>query len=343
VQDQSGVTLHNAEKSDDGYTLYSSRQSEAAHLIDMSGREVHQWSYPQGLTWHYAEMVADGHLLAIIKEEEGRVPGMVIELDWDGGLVWQADVTAHHDLGRLATGNTLVLCREYVEHPAIRSGDIKSDFFVELTPENEIVWEWHVHEHALEMAELVRIEFPAEQRDWAHTNTVESLLANPSGEKDKRFRAGNVLFSCRHTDTIGVVDRDTGEVVWAWGPGELSKQHMPTMLPSGHVLIFDNGNAHGRSRIVELDPLAGRIVWQYVADPPEAFFSSSRGASERLPNGNTFVTESNTGHLFEVTPEGETVWEFLNPDLKPDGKRMALYRALRYPKEQVEQLLAARG
>jgi len=33
----------------------------------------------------------------------------------------------------------------------------------------------------------------------------------------------------------------------------------------------------------------------------------------RLPNGNTFIAESTTGRLFEVTPAHETVWEYVNP------------------------------
>jgi hypothetical protein len=38
-----------------------------------------------------------------------------------------------------------------------------------------------------------------------------------------------------------------------------------------------------------------------------------RSAQERLANGNTLITESEGGRLFEVTPEGEIVWEYLNP------------------------------
>ena len=340
MAEKPGVTILDRDRCDGGYTLYSSRMTEIAHLIDIDGREAHRWAYEQGETWHYAEMLPDGRLLAIVKEVEGRCPGMLLELDWDSKLLWKADVAAHHDLDRLASGNTLVVCRDYVENPAIREGRIKSDAILELAPGGAVAWEWHLDQHVAEIASLVPLDFPRPDYDWAHTNTVEALPDTPTAARDARFRAGNVLFSGRHIDTIGVIDRATGEVVWAWGPGEIDKQHMPTMLPNGHILIFDNGCEAKRSRIVELDPLAGQIVWQYVADPPESFFTHSRGASERLPNGNTFITESNTGRLFEVTPAGEIVWEFLNPDLLPKGTRQPLYRALRYPRPRVEPLLA---
>jgi outer membrane protein assembly factor BamB len=333
-----GVTVRKESKCHDGYTLYSSRFTERAHLIDMAGREVHRWSYEQGQTWHYAEMLPDGHLVAIIKEDEGRFPGLIFELDRESRLVWRAEVAAHHDFDRLTTGNTLVVCREYVENGKIRPGTLKSDCILEITPNSEVAWEWHADRHAEEMAELVPVELPAEHRDWAHTNTVEALPDGPAGRRDERFRAGNVLFSCRHTDTIGVIDKATGRLVWAWGPGVLDRQHMPTMLPSGNLLVFDNGSRRGYSRVVELDPVSERITWEYRASPPEDFFTTSRGANERLANGNTFITESNTGRLFEVTAEGELVWEFINPDLKEDGTPMPLYRALRYERETVERL-----
>ncbi|HUU93717.1 MAG TPA: hypothetical protein VM238_21200, partial [Phycisphaerae bacterium] len=72
---KSGVTLFEREKCDPSDVLYSSRQTEAAHLIRLDGSEVHRWAYPQGKTWHYAEMQPDGHLIAIIKDV------MILELD----------------------------------------------------------------------------------------------------------------------------------------------------------------------------------------------------------------------------------------------------------------------
>lgn len=341
MADDAGVIIRDRGKCDESYTLYSSRNTEIAHLIDVEGREVHRWAYEQGETWHYAEMLPSGNLLAIIKEVEDRCPGMILELDWHSTLVWKADVAAHHDFERLANGSTLVVCREYVENPAIREGRIKSDSILELTPENEVAWEWHIDEHVDEIAAFVPLKLPADEYDWAHTNTCESLPDSPAAARDPRFQAGNVLFSSRHIDVIGVIEKATGKVVWAWGPGEIDKQHQPTMLPSGHLLVYDNGCAAGRSRVVEMDPLTGETVWEYVAKAPDTFFSWARGSNQRLANGNTFIAESDPGRLLEVTPDGEIVWEFLNPDLMPRGTRQALYRALRYAPAVVERLLAA--
>ncbi len=34
---------------------------------------------------------------------------------------------------------------------------------------------------------------------------------------------------------------------------------------------------------------------------------------EELPNGDWLITESDGGRLFEVAPDGDIVWEFVNP------------------------------
>ncbi|MDP7114955.1 MAG: hypothetical protein QGH45_23475, partial [Myxococcota bacterium] len=85
--DISGLTVHDPDRAWAGYTLYSGRWTEEAHLLDMDGEIVHSWSYPQGLDWCYAELQPDGSLAVIIKELENLVDGMFFELSWDGELL----------------------------------------------------------------------------------------------------------------------------------------------------------------------------------------------------------------------------------------------------------------
>ncbi len=267
--DLSGVVLLNRYKCDDGYTLYSSRMTQMAHLIDIRGREVHRWSYPQGdgHSWHYAEMQPNGHLIAMPKDK------MILELDWDSNLVWKSELSAHHDFYRYPNGNTIVLSREKVTNKQLRPDkeSYNSSVFVELTPDNEVVWEWYLNEHVIEMAELISDQHDILQGfSGLHTNSVEVLPDGPAARKDVRFKAGNVLFSCKKANTIGVLDKASGKVVWAWWVGPGSAQHMPTMLPNGHILLYDN-NGHDEepehTRIIELDPITKRIVWEYWGDP----------------------------------------------------------------------------
>ena len=327
------------EKAWPSYTLYSGRYTEEAHLLDMNGDVVHTWSYPQDESWCYAELMEDGNLAVIVKEQEDEFDGSFFELDLDSNVQRTINLPAHHDFVRRPNGNTILLCREYVDNDAVYDGEAKSDYFVEVTPDDEVLWEWHADDHALKLQQFVDVEFPREKRDWAHNNTIEVLPATPAGEADDRFREGNYVFSMCNMDTIGVIDHETLEVVWAWGPGDVLKQHMPTMLDSGNLLLYDNGDGRGWSRIIELDPLTEEIVWSYQADPVEDFYSEIRGANQRLPNGNTFITDSDYGRLFEVTPEGDIVWEWVTWQWLSDDEIMPIYRAMKYDPDFIEPLL----
>ncbi|MFL2554162.1 MAG: aryl-sulfate sulfotransferase [Candidatus Rariloculaceae bacterium] len=86
--------------------------------------------------------------------------------------------------------------------------------------------------------------------------------------------------------------------------------------------------------------ISNQIVWSYGAGDGQNFFSHIASGAERLPNGNTFICASTTGHIFEVTANGDLVWEYINP-VTTDGQIFdefidplpmdnALFRAHRY-------------
>jgi hypothetical protein len=91
--------------------------------------------------------------------------------------------------------------------------------------------------------------------------------------------------------------------------------------------VFDNQGGAGYppaplgiyagSRLLEIDPVTKHIVWQYTAEdsgrPPWTFFSSFVSNAQRLPNGNTLITEGMHGRIFQVTPSGQVAWEYLTP------------------------------
>ena len=116
-------------------------------------------------------------------------------------------------------------------------------------------------------------------------------------------------------------------------------------LDDGNVLVFDNGArpldapARSFSRVVEMSPRDGSIVWQYPKVPSPDFFSPTRGGAQPLPNGNVLITESTKGHVFEVTRDGEIVWDFWNPDFRAqDGRRRTIYRMRRMSLESYRAL-----
>ena len=90
------------------------------------------------------------------------------------------------------------------------------------------------------------------------------------------------------------------------------------MEENGNFLIFDNGwhRPEGeRSRVLEVDPNTGRVVWEWTSNMAHTFNSRYQGAVHRLPNGNYFITSSGSGHLIEITgtDKPEIVWEWFSP------------------------------
>jgi hypothetical protein len=216
-----------------------------------------------------------------------------------------------------------------------------STYLYEITPDREVVWEWYSEEHIEELKRLAGTEFPRENPDWTHSNTVQVLPETPAS-RDPRFKPGNVMVSHRNLDTAIVIERETGDIVWAWGPGTMDRQHATILLDNGHMICFDNGSNRKWSAVWELDLISGEIVWSYKGDPPSSFFAAALSNAQRLPNGNTFVcsgSQPDTGRLFEVTPDGEIVWEFQNSYAEHAEGQAIVYRAYKYPAELINPFL----
>jgi hypothetical protein len=206
----------------------------------------------------------------------------------------------------------------------------------------------HVHrmfetgQYSGELRNALRLlrQLPESPCDILHTNTLEILEAHPRG----LWRQGNLLISMRSINLIAAIDLDGGRTVWSWGADHLAGQHQPSMTPQGTVLVFDNGATVGRSRIVEVDPVDGRITWLYAADPPEKFFTALAGGCELLPDGNVLVSEAQAGRAFEVTRAGETAWDWSIPAPPPGSGsgRATFYRLAAVRESTMNSLLAGR-
>ena len=113
---------------------------------------------------------------------------------------------------------------------------------------------------------------------------------------------------------------------------QTSGQHDAHIIPKGlpgegHLLVFDNNAPSGYpatrlpvfygSRVLEINPITKEIVWQYTGVESGlaswTFSSSFISSARRLPNGNTLIDEGMNGRMFQVTSEGQIVWEYINP------------------------------
>ena len=72
------------------------------------------------------------------------------------------------------------------------------------------------------------------------------------------------------------------------------------------------------------------------------FFSPRISNAERLPNGNTLINEGTFGRFFEVTPQGDVVWEFVNPHFGPasapsKSQFNSVFRVYRYSEAEIDR------
>lgn len=324
-----GLILNDPQRAQPGVNLYC--QNQFAELLNMAGETVHRWQSGKGDNWHTVRLLDDGSLLAV-----GRDTSLMLK-SWDDDLIWRVAGRYHHDLDVDAQGRILALARR----------DREVDFDGHKLPvledlirihgqDGELLEEYSVLDIVRRSISPARIDALA---DWAavydgdtlkhgtppdltHTNSARWLRNTTD-----HYRAGQILLSVRELDAILIFDPATRQVVWSWGPGIVDGQHHATELAADRFLLFDNfGAGEGVSRILEISVPGGEALWSFRDD--DDFWSGIRGSVQRLENGNTLITESERGGVFEVTLEGERVWEWVNPrrHWKHRNRRAAVYR-----------------
>ena len=311
-----------------------------AYLIDMHGEVRHKWEVSSGLK--YGMLLPNGNLLARTRAPKQLSMGIpllagssasIIEIDWDSNLIWNYEHNSlHHDFSRLKNGNTIVLLWEQIPvHLVsnIKGGvqpDKKSEFMFgdvlrEIDSKGEIVWEWRSWEH-LDFDNQVICEM--EKRDeWTHANSVFVMPDN------------NILVSLRNTNTIIIIDKVTGDIVWEWGSDVLQHQHDASLLDETKILVLDNATHKNQgARVMIVDILTRKVIWEYSGPKARPFKAPYAGSVERLPNGNWFICQGSEGKIFESDGSGSILWEYTNPYFIPNQSGQlnnGLFRVHRYP------------
>jgi len=305
-------------------------KSPRAYLMDLDGKVLWRWSldeYVKGHPWlENAALLPDGSVLFSLKDRG------IVKVDRASKVLWEAPIHVHHDLWPGEDGAIYALSHEAAVVPDIHPTlPILSDAVAILDARGRIEKTITILDllrrsgYAYLLPRLQNVAIPAKNRvlDVFHLNHVEPLDGSLASRSDI-YRKGNLLISIRNLNAIAIVDPGAEKIVWLWGPGNLTYQHHPRMLPDGNILVFDNGTQ--RSQVIELDPLTQRVVWRYA---PDGFFSALAGGVQRLANGDTLITESMKGRAFEVTPSGAKVWEYANPEITPKGLRNGIIRMVR--------------
>ena len=352
----SGVVSVDRSRADAGYVTVGALQDDTMRLISHGGDVVHSWNLPYPLAG-MATMASNGSLVYLGQLPEwttnpsgqpgiGGIAGVVQRLSWDGQVLWTfEDKYISHDFTELPDGTiaTLKMAALPTEFATRVPGGIPN------SEQNDTMWEDEIVEiDPTTKAEQVvfdpaRVWEPEDhplpdfmpRSEWTHANSITYTESDPITHQEA------YLVSFRDLNTIVLVARETGQVIWSYGGlWVLDQQHDATLLPNGHVLLFDNGQyLRGRpsaSTIIEIDPATDKVVWSYGGYGPAGtkFYSALTGGAQRLANGNTLITLGLSGQLIEITPDASIVWDYRSADGRPDPK---------YPGEVLNFLFKSRS
>jgi len=322
---ESSVVVYDIGKSYPGFTLIDKT------LIDMEGNVI---LTEQG---HYFDYLDKSYYSYNPKKA-------VFKYDKDMNLLWEFPLLAHHDL-EILYDSVLVVSRKLYEYNG------KTFFFDEIneiSKQGEVISTWstytnlkEIKKHHEKIDSFIDVEgepYP----DYYHMNAITVIPETELSELDKRFQKGNWIVSLHTPNLILILDKDSKEIVWSFGPGEIVGQHKPVVLPSGNIVVLDNGRGvRNYSRIVEIDPFKKEIVWEYKSNPVDSFYTAFGGYIQELPNGNILVTETEKGRVFEVTREKEIVWEWYNPEIDKEGYRVMVSKAERFPESVFSEFMVS--
>ena len=188
------------------------------------------------------------------------------------------------------------------------------------------------------------------QQFWNHANGIDyntqldQIMISIRGNSEL-FIIDHATTTAQSASHAGGAHGKGGDILYRWGYSQqydrgtgaqrqLYQQHHthwiePGLPGAGNILIYNNGIGRGYSTVDEIVPPVdssgnysiasgsaygpASALWTYTGTPPASFYSAEISGAQRLPNGNTLITEGIKGNLFEVTSAGETVWRYVNP------------------------------
>jgi len=273
----------------------------------------------------------------------------IIEVDWQGHIVWQWRPHEHfEELGFDDAAKQALRANPNLR--ALSAADVGSDV--------DAIGDW-LHINSLSVLGPNRFYDAGDQRFHPDNLIWDAREANIIAIVSKQ--TGKIVWKLGPR-----YDGTEAEHKLGWIIGQHHAHLIPYGLPgAGNLLVFDNGGWAGYgepnpsapdglktarrdySRVLEIDPTTLEIKWQYT--PKEAgfvvpldaarFYSPFISSAQRLPNGNTLITEGSDGRIFEVTRQHELVWEYISPYWRnPPLALNLVYRAYRAPYAWVPQL-----
>jgi hypothetical protein len=206
---------------------------------------------------------------------------------------------------------------------------------------------------------------PVASNDWNHFNGIDyhpawDQIVVSSRALSEIYVIDHSTTTAEAAGHTGGNSGKGGDILYRWGNPQVYRagtaadqklfgQHdiqwvEPGRPGAGNFIVFNNGFGRPQGPFSSIEewiaPVDGAgnyvhvpgtaygptsTVWTYVAPVPTSFYSSIISGVERLRNGNTLVTNGAAGHLFELDPGENIVWQHT-----VSGSPNWVFRARRY-------------
>jgi hypothetical protein len=305
-----------------------------ANVMDMDGKNLHQWSLDWFKIWPDAKHLPKnlvpqdepGTMIhgAVLLENGNLVFNFdylgLVCLDFQGNVVWRLPYMTHHSVTRADDGNLWVCGQIYRKTPKEQIPNLqlpfREDMLLEVTPEGKIKHEWSIVDLLLKNGKEgllymrgKNVRKPILTAGAFHLNDVEPF---PARLKEGFFKKGDVLVSLRNVNTVFVFNRNDDKIKYL-RTGSFVWQHDPDFVDGETISVFDNHPVdRSESRILLISAPSQKVTVFYEGTAEHPFYSDVMGKQQWLPNGNLLITESRHGRAFEIDRKGKIVWEYNN-------------------------------
>ncbi len=318
-----------------GLTLIVTSKTPQIELIDNTGAIIKTWHQIA----HRAHLLDNCNLLTNLNsiKEYNLNESINIEHSIEGE-------NFHHDLLKNKTGEIYAISENDTQKKIkIKnvSYNVIEDAIIKFDSNNQqaIKWNfsnsWKPFTCGLAPCQSINRDFfyshmDSNLLDWTHANSIDLFEEETLPTRLKNhpeFLPGNLLITARNITTIFILDILNNKVLWTLDQRDLlnlTGPHEAKLIPKdfpgeGNIIFLDNSynDPNGRyyfngkyavpARVIEIDPLTKKIVWEYST--PD-LMNDQGGSAQRLKNGNTLISLDYYGQVLEVDPNKKIVWRY---------------------------------